>query len=89
MRYSSVVFSNPYFNTTHTYFIYIYYVYIVLSIFILHAYIVDIIHIKTHNNVRFWGKREENWIGKMNIGNLNYICSFISLKSDVRQETKY
>ena len=44
-----------YFNTTLTLYIYLY----IWYCFILHTYIVDVVHIKTHSN-EFLGEREEN-----------------------------
>ena len=50
----------------------------VLSVFILHTYAIDVVHIKTHNN-EFWGEREENWTGKGNRGNFNCIYKVLLL----------
>ena len=57
-----------YFNTTLTLYIYLY----IWYCFILHTYIVDVVHVKTHSN-EFWGEREENWTGKRNREDVNCI----------------
>lgn len=50
-----------------------------LSIFIIHTYIVGIVHIKTHNNICFWEEKEENYTGKKIIGTFNFICRVLFL----------